>query len=196
VLHLGVCAAALSALGSGCSTGLPHVRTRNFELRIAPIPEGATPVFSWSGSRDDLKTYWGDQEISFRVSAWLPDDWRNAGDGRWRVEGRNAEGKPIPFLGVIHTDISESGSKTSVLIPPLDLSRVPDGLYVAIIPEVKLEGGRIVTVQPAAMLYEIRNHAFKPFRVRIPLAPARESELTPPPIPLPKKPVGSPIPVD
>ena len=91
---------------------------------------------------------------------------------------------------------NENDTELAVLVPPLDLSMAPDSLYLVIVPNVDVSDGRIVSIRPTAVLCEIRNHAFKPFRVKIPLAPDQESPLTPPPEPLPEPPAGTPIPME
>jgi len=182
---------------AGCSGALPRVRSGYLEKRIPGIPAGAKPVFSWSGSRSGLKTYWGDQDVSVQASAYFPKDWRNAGHGFWEVQAQNAKGKPIPFLGVIRRDVNEDGRKVTFLVPPIDLNKVPDGLYLIIAPNVQAEGGRITSIRPTGLLCEIRRHLFWPFRVKIPLLPAQASPLTPKPdvSPAQKRPPGTPIPM-
>ncbi len=160
------------------------------------IPKGAATIHSWRGERTDLKTYWGDQKVFIHVSAHLPEDWNKSGDGYWEVKAQNAEGKSIPFVGVIRRYVNENGTELAVLVPPLDLQRAPDGLYLVIIPNVEIRDGSVSSIRPSAMLSEIRNHSFKPFRVKILLFPEQESALTPAPEPLPDIPSGTPIPVD
>ena len=194
VLRLGLWLAAAGLLLTGCTAGLPRLRTEPFEKRIAAIPDGAAPLLSWHGGRRGLKTYWYDQDIAVEVTAYLPPDWRNPGDGCWRAKAVNGEGKPIPFLGVVRNYTNESGNPAAVLVPPLSLDEVADGLYLTITPDVRLDGGRILSVSPTATVVEIRRQVFRPFRVKIPLIPDHESELTPAPPPLPTKPAGTPIP--
>ena len=189
---VGLCLAA-GMLLAGCSTGLPDVRQDRLGQQMRDIPRGAAPIHSWYGSRADLHTYWGLQEVSVSATAYLPEDWKNPGDGYWRVEAQNAEGKNIPFIGVIRKYVNENGNEVSVLVPELDLNRAPDGLYLTILPNVELRDSRVVCLRPDAVLCEIRHHTFKPFRVRIPLIPENESPLTPIPEPLPEIPAGTPI---
>ena len=66
---------------------------------------------------------------------------------------------------------------------------VPDGLYLAIAPNIKTSEGGIVSVQPVAALLEIRSHTFKPFRFPILLIPDQESPFTPKPRLPPEAPV-------
>ncbi len=174
---------------------MPEIRPGLFEQRIRAIPKDAAPVYSWRGERTDLKTYWGDQEVSIHVSAYLPEDWNNPGDGYWQVTAQNGAGKLIPFIGVVRHYVNEKGTELAILVPSLDMQKTPDGLYLAIIPNVETGEGRVSSIRPIAMLCEIRNHSFKPFRVKIPLFPEKESELTPAPEPLPRMPPGTPIPV-
>ena len=55
-------------------------------------------------------------------------------------------------------------------------------------PNIKTSEGRLVSVQPVAVLLEIRGHIFKPFRFPIMLIPDQESPLTPKPQIPPKLP--------
>jgi hypothetical protein len=182
----------------GCAAGLPRIRTETFERRLPATPADAAPVFAWKGARADLKTYWGDQEAYVLARAYFPPASEQQGEGIWRVEGRNHEGKPLPFLGVIHKYVNESGTELAEILPRLDLSAVPDGLYLAVLPGVEVTDGKIAAIRPTVYLYEIRGHAWKPFRVRIPLVPEKESPLTPapPPSDMPAPLKGTPIPVD
>jgi hypothetical protein len=81
-----------------------------------------------------------------------------------------------------------------MLVPKLDLDSAPDGLYLAIAPNIKTSEGKPVSVQPVAVLLEIRGHMFKPFRFPIVLIPDQESPLTPKPEIPPEAPVGTPMP--
>ncbi len=200
----GLWLAGISVLIVGCSTGAPHgwrtslpkIRQSRFANRMRSIPEGAAPIYAWHGSRTGLKTYWGDQDLSVHVAAHLPSDWKQPGDGCWEVTAKNAEGKHIPFLGLVHTYLNENGNEMAVLVPPIDLQEVPDGLYTVIIPNVEARDGEIASVRPTALLFEVRHHSFKPFRVKIPLMPEQESALTPKPEEIPEVPAGTPIPID
>jgi len=187
---------AAGCLCGGCETGLPRVRAEWLENRMRAIPAGSAPVYAWRARRGDLKTYWDDQAVTIRARAWLPPDWNEPGDGCWEVEGRNHEGKAIPFLGVVRSFTNEQGSRLSEVVPKFDLDEAPDGLYLALLPGVTKEDGRVVSIRPAVLLREIRDHVWKPFSVRIPLRPEQESPVTPPPPETkPAPPKGTPIPV-
>ena len=182
---------------AGCSGGLPEIRQESLAQQIRNIPKDAAPLYSWQGSRDDLKTYWGDQAVSVRVKAFLPEKtWQQAGDGYWQVSAENSEGTRIPFIGVIHKYADQSGKESAVFLPPLDLNKAPDGLYLVIIPNIEMREGKIASIRPEASLREIRNHCFKPFAAPVPLIPQQESALTPKPAPRPAPPPGTPIPID
>ena len=189
---------AMTALASlaGCRSGLPIVDQERLRLELREISTCEGPVYSWHGSRSGLMTYWGKQRVSLDVKARLPADWKQPGDGAWRVEARNAEGKPLPFIGVVRTYTSENGDIQAVFVPPLDLDKAPDGLYIIVQPGIETQAGEVTVIRPTALLYEIRDHTFKPFRVKIFLFPAEESKLTPSPKPLPEIPTGTPISID
>jgi len=177
-----VCPAALwlAAAGlaiQGCLTGLPTVNIKPFGETMA----GDSPTCNWYASAINLKTYWGDQEVLLYVSAYLPDDWQRPGDGVWRVKALNAEGKPIPFLGVLRKRRDESGAESTTIVPRTEGKKLRDCLYIVIDPNITAEGGKIKCIRPICILCEIRDGAWKPFRVKIPLIPERRSELTPMP---------------
>lgn len=192
-LILGAAVGAVVACG-GCATGLPTIRPDMFAKRFAPLPRDAAPVFSWRGERKGLFTYWGRQDVNAVVRAYFPCLPRTTDDACWEVAVRNGEGKYIPYLGIIRSYRSETGATLSVVVPPIELSAVPDGLYVALLPEVTREGGEVRAIVVTAVLCEIRDHLWKPFRVRIPMVPQGVSTLTPAPPLLPEKPRGTPIP--
>jgi len=169
--------AALVAAASGCSTSMPTVR----QSQPAPLPANASPTFAWSGERDDLRTYWGPQDVSVEVSAWIPEDWADPYDGAWRVAGRNAEGKPLPFLGVIRRYKNENGTELAEIVPPVDLRKVKDCLYFTIDPRIETRDGKVVAIRPMALVVEVRRHTFTPFVVKVPLVPREVTELTPAP---------------
>lgn len=187
------CAVAAWAV-AGCTSLHPKLPANTVESKIAAIPEGAAPVLSWRRERKGFKTYWGDQDLLIEVSAYLPEGWRHGGDGFWRVKAVNAEGTPIPFLGVIRRYVDEKGTELAVIVPKVDLKRLSDGLYLAVIPGVEKEGEKIKAIRPKAMLYQIRRHAFTPFRVKIPLIPRKGSALTPRPE-IKEAPEGTPAPL-
>lgn len=191
--------AAAAILLSGCAgryPPLPRIRPEVLGLRLRSIPAGAAPTYSWRGARNKVQAYWSDQNIFARVEAYFPPDWAHPGDGFWEVRAENAEGKPIPFIGVIHRYRNENGTEIAVLVPPFDLLKAPDGLYLVIDPNIEIRDGAIARIRPLAMVIEIRDHCFKPFRVKMPLFPEQESERTPRPDPLPVPPAGTPIPVE
>ena len=181
---------------AGCTSGLPIVDQERLDLELPDISTHDGPVHSWYRSRSRLMTYWGEQQISLDVKARLPDDWKQPGDGAWHVETNNAEGKPLPFIGVVRTYTNENGDMQAVFVPALDLDKAPDGLYVIVQPGIETQDGSVTSIRPTALIYEIRDHTFRPFRVKIPLFPAQESILTPNPEALPEIPAGTPIRID
>jgi len=195
VLVLFIALTAMASL-AGCRSGLPIVNQERLGIELRDISTCEGSVYSWHGTRSGLMTYWGKQEISLDVEAWLPDDWKQPGDGAWRVEAHNAEGKPLPFIGVIRTYTNENGDIQAVFVPPLDLDKAPDGLYIIVQPGIETQADKVTVIRPTALLYEIRDHVFRPFRVKIPLSPSVESALTPNPEPLPQIPAGTPISID
>ena len=169
--------AAMSLLIAGCSTGLPTVDASRF----GQTTMSASPTCNWYGSGIDLKTYWGEQEVSVYASVHLPDNWQQPGDGTWCVKARNAEGKPIPFLGVLRRYRDNAGAESTMIVPRADEKKLQDCLYLVIDPNITTEGGKIKSVRPVAILCEIRNRSWKPFRIELPLIPAEQSDLTPMP---------------
>ena len=180
----------------GCNS---HVLPRNdpadLPLALQNIPEGATPVHSWKVAHRKLYTYWDIQQAWIEASAHFPKAWRRPGDGFWRVKAENGEGKPLPFLGVIVRYTNKNGTELAMVVPAVDLDKIPDGLYIVIEPNVTLKDGRIVKIQPEACVVEVRDHSFKPFQFKLPLVPDKETPLTPAPKLLPEEPEGTPIPV-
>ncbi len=196
----GFIAAALLCLAAGCgtTTNFPKLSDQQYRARVPAIPAGAAPVFAWRGSRQNLQTYWGLQSVSVEVSAHFPPTWQNPGDGFWSVAGKTGENRPLPFLGVVKRHQNENGTELTLLVPPLDLNSVRDGLYLVLVPGVARDPqhGSIAAITPELHLCEIRRHAFKPFRVRIPLEPLQASPLTPTPEVLPPLAIGTPIPLN
>jgi len=180
----------------GCASGLPVVDESALGIEMSDLSECDAPIYTWHGERDQLMTYWGPQQVSVDVTAALPMDWKEPGDGAWKVEAHNAEGKCLPFVGVIHTYTNEKGETQAVFVPPLDLNKASDCLYIIIEPGIEIEADKISVIRPAGYVYEIRDHTFRPFRVKIPLYPAKASELTPDPEPLPEVPAGTPIAIE
>ena len=154
---------------------------------------GASLVFNWHGSRSNLQTRWGNHGVLMDVTARLPENYSKAEDGSWQVKARTEGGRALPFIGVLHRYANENGTPLAVVVPAFDLSRMQDSLYVVIDPNVTTEGGKIRSVQPAAMVYEIHRHAFMPFRVKVPLLPESDSEMTPAPELIDYTPVGTPV---
>jgi hypothetical protein len=190
----GWCVAAIAALLAGCASDkLPEVPAKLFANRMSPIPQGAAPLYSWRRLQTGLKTYWRDQEINVQVRAYFPPDWRKPGDEFWELTAHNAEGRAVRFIGVERKYRNENGTELSMLVPKLPDS-TPDGLYLAISPNIKTSEGRLVSVQPVAALLEVRDHSFKPFRFPIALIPDQDSPLTPKPELPPEPPSGTPMP--
>lgn len=179
----------------GCAGNLPSNHSQRIEQRLMPIPATAAPVYSWHATRTGLKTYWGNQRVTVRVRAWLPEGCTNPEEGRWSLHATNEEGVPIPFLGIERRNLNENGHLTSVLIPPVEMSELTDGLYFILWPNAQVQDGRLVALQPTAALCEIRDNSFKPFCVKFPLIPDLTSALTPAPAPLPAAPEGTAIPL-
>lgn len=180
-------------LGCKSSNVLPDVK--NFSARAPAIAPDASPVYRWQGSRGGLFTYWGKQQISVDAKAFVPQDCKDARDSRWEASARNGEGKPIPFLGIIRRYTGENGTELTEIIPPVDLDKLADCLYLVIDPSITTDGAAVKSIQPVAMVTEVRNHTFKPFRVKIPLLPQQESPLTPKPV-IPEEPAGTPFPAN
>jgi hypothetical protein len=193
----GAFLAAVAALLVGCASDrLPEVPAKLFANRMSPIPPGAAPLYSWHRLQTGLKTYWHDQEVAVRVRAYFPPDWKKPGDEFWELTAQNAEGRAIRFIGVERKYRNENGTELSMLVPELNLDSTPDGLYLAIVPNIKTREGRLVSVQPVAALLEVRKHMFKPFRFPIRLIPDQDSPLTPKPDIPPPPPSGTPIPAE
>jgi hypothetical protein len=189
------CAAIVAFLAAGCASDkLPAVPARLFANRMSPIPQGAAPLYSWHRVQTGLKTYWRDQQITVRVRAYFPPDWKKPGDEFWELTAHNAEGCAVRFIGVERKYLNENGTELSMLVPKLDLNSTPDSLYLAIVPNVRTNDGRLVSVQPTAVLLEIRNHSFKPFRFPILLIPDQDSPFTPKPELPAEPPSGTPMP--
>jgi len=181
-------------LPAGCGVSLPRLREDLLEGRFPAMPEGAAPVLSWSGERGPLFTYWGRQHVRVSVRAFFPRGARKAEEGYWEVDARNAEGKRLPFLGFLKYRVNENGTRLAYLTPPVDLGAMPDGLYTGLRAELEARSGRLRRIALTALVFEIRGHVFKPFRVKIPLIPAQVSDLTPMPEPLPRPVEGTAVP--
>ncbi len=179
----------------GCrSTELPRLSSEHAEQRPPSLPEGAAPVYSWAGQRVGLRSYWYAQDVQVELKAWFPPQVERATDIRWEVSAVNSEGKPLPFLGVVQPYVNENGNELYQVVPEVDLDSLPDCLYVLLEPGLTLEEGKVVEAVPTAVVTEVRDHNFKPFRVRVPLAPREVSALTPAPEPIPDAPSGTAIP--
>jgi hypothetical protein len=179
----------------GCARTLPRIHSEYLDQRMTAIPPNAAPVFSWHAKRTGLKTYWYDQDVAITVQGHLPENWAEPGDGHWRVSVRNAEGKAIPYLGIQKRYRIPGRPESAVIVPPVDLDRLPDGLYCFLIPNVSLTLGKVTSIAPVVVITEVRDHAFKPFQFPIPLVPDRKSPLTPEPPPEPVAPEGTPLPL-
>ena len=153
---------------------LPRIERSVSQPALPDNPHNGT-LLSWNGSRTNLRTFWGSQDIRAHVRAFIPSNWARPGDGTWRVRARNGEAKPVPFLGVLRT--SEGGAE---IIPEIRITRLPDGLYSLIEPGVEKKHRELVSVRPRLLVCEIRNSRFQPFRVTIPLNPLHNSSLTAP----------------
>ena len=184
---------ALCALAGGCSSNqrLPDGKKVVIE-NLPDIPPDASPVFAWTIRKIVPHTYWRAQEILVQVRAHLPADYREVKDGLWEAKAQNAEGKVIPFIGVMRKRQTESG-RDVYEVPKLEMQRMTDGLYVAIDPNVTLADGKVASILPVAVLLEIRKHMLQPFRYRLPLIPQQDSPLTPRPV-LPVEPEGTVVP--
>ena len=195
VIRFGALVAAAGIPAAGCSPSnvLPNVAKASIQAPAA-IPQGASPVCAWHGSRSDLQTYWGLQQAVVEVRGYLPENYKDARDGFWEVKARSGDGKPIPFVGVIRRYLNENGTQLAEIVPKVDQDKIPDCLCVVIDPNVKLDGGKVASIQPVAIIYEIRDHEIKPYRMKVPLIPESESALTPKPV-VPDTPKGTPIPV-
>ncbi len=154
-----------------------YLQSRAEQLGSADEP---TEVLRWHGKRKDLHTYWGIKTVQIKAKTLFPENWQEAGDAAWNVDARTKGGTPLPFIGVVRNYENLNKTELSKLVPPLELPKIPDGLYVAIKPNVKNADQEIRTVEPVAYLCEIRDHSFQPFRVKIPLLPEGKESRTPP----------------
>jgi len=139
------------------------------------------PSYKWLGKHKGLRTYWGRKDVSIRVQAFFPQDWQYPGDAAWKVQASTENNMPLSFIGIIRRYTNRNQTQLAKIVPPLNLSKIKDGLYIAIDPDVVKKNEKIKTIQPVAVVCEIRDHAFQPFRVKIPLFPRNKSALTPPP---------------
>ncbi len=167
---------AVVSVAGGCSTGLPTIDTR----RLGKVEMAASPTCNWYGSAINLKTHWGEQDVLAYVSVLLPDNWQQPGDATWHVKAQNAQGRPIPFLGVLRRYRNEDGTESVMIVPPPE-KKLPDCLYLLIDPNITIEGGKIKSIRPVAILREVRKGAFTPSREKIQLIPDRDSEVAPMP---------------
>ncbi len=187
-------AAVVSLIVAGCARKLPYVRGEYIQSRAQTIPQGATPVFSWQGAQGVIFTYWGRQSATVRVRAWVPTGATAASDARWEVDARTGEGKPLPFIGVEKSYLNERGQEVAKLVPPLDLDRMPDGLYVVISPGMEFAQGKLSRIQPIANVREIRHKTITPLCFPVLLIPDAPSDLVPVPPPRPEEPEGTALP--
>jgi len=159
---------------TGCSS-IPKLPNNKAVVSGLPvISEGASPVYSWR-STQLAHTYWGAQEVTVSARAHVPQPPQ---DAVWEARAHNSQGKNIPYLGIVHKRKTESGEDVRMMIDPKDF---PDGLYVAIDPNITVADGQVAAIQPVAVLLEIRKHIFKPFACKVPLVPEQDSPLTPRP---------------
>lgn len=190
ILQFSIVVSAACVLLCGCR--------RQDENYVYPrtIPEGASPVYSWTGSHDDILSFWGDRSLNLTVKAYFPEGWKQPGDGYWDVCVTTEKGREAPMIGVVLWQPTMEGSRRSLIVPSIDLSKFEDGLYTVIDPNVTVENGRIVRIEPVALVPMIRNHMFTPFRPKVLLVPETESELTPAPDLPPPKHDGTPFPAE
>ena len=189
-----VLAAALLVGVAGCAEKLPTIRNTYVQSRAQTIPQDSTPVFSWQGAQRVIFTYWGRQSATIRLRVWAPPGATGAADARWEVLARTDEGKPIPFIGFEQRYVNEKGQELFKLVPPLDLERMPDGLYIVITPGMEFADGKLLRIQPIANVREIRHRTFTPLCFPILLIPDVPSDLTPVPPPRPEEPDGTALP--
>jgi len=189
ILRVSLVVLAACTLLAGCRRQEEFVYTRT-------IPEGASPVYAWRGSRNDIVSYWKDRAVTISAKAHFPEGWKQPGDGYWNVTGTTDKGRPIPFIGVLLWQPTVEGTRRPMIVPGFDINKVADGLYCFIEPNVTVANGKITCIEPVAYVCEIRDHMFKPFRPKVPLVPEEESPLTPAPELPPPAPEGTPIPMD
>ena len=158
----------------------PYIQTRQTEL--AANDNNAESIYSWHGSAKKLRTYWGIKDAEIEVQAYFPSNWEQAGDARWQVEASTKSGEPLPFIGILRRYKNRNNTKLAKIIPPLDLTQVKDGLYIVIHPGVKKSEKGIKKIAPTAYICEIRDQAFQPFRIEIPLIPEEVTAVTPAPV--------------
>jgi hypothetical protein len=153
--------------------------------QLAAIPAGADCVYAWSGKSRALMTYWGEQQLTLNCRGRFPRSWRKAGDETWEVRAVSAKGTPVPCLGVLRRWPDAQGRQQTEVLPPFDMGKVRDGLYLVMDTRVKLSGDAAdpatapQEIRPSALLIEIRGHCVKPFQVDIPLQPEKPGPLTP-----------------
>lgn len=172
---------------------LPAIAHDALGVRLPSLPPGAAPVYAWRAQTGVVFSYWGKQTFTVAARAAFPDDAASP-DGCWSLEIRSAVGTPVLPIGIERRYQNAEGKWEAVLVPEIDFDKVPDGLYAILIPGIKRNEGRIVSVTPTAVITEVRGHLLKPFRYPIPLVPVKEDPLTPPPPPPPPRPAGTPIP--
>ena len=154
-------------------------------------------ILHWHGSRRDLRTYWGRQHVRAVVSVRVPATWTEPSDAVWEVRARNHEDKPLPFLGTLDHYRNENGTRLSQILPAVDLESLPDGLYTVIDPNAEKTADDQFTARPVLYVCEVRGHAFKPFRARVPLQKSASTNLpdAEPPADAPPR-AGTPFPMN
>jgi hypothetical protein len=193
-LRAGFCLAVVWLMAGCAGTDLPAVRKDFIESRMRPMPPGAAPLYSWHGKLSNWPTAWGRQDIRISATLYVPPEWKNPGDEYWRVTGLNGEDKPVPLLGVRRPAVNENGTPIALIVPAVDFKTTPNGLYLIMVPNIQMAAGKVASIQPTAILCEIRKHIFQPFQLRIPLIPDAVSPVTPMPELPPETPAGTPVP--
>jgi hypothetical protein len=190
-------ALALTAIlaAVGCTPLYEPLPANQVKPSPSRIPEGAAPVHAWRAETPLLKTYWGDQVFRLECRGYFPASWRRGGDERWEVSCVNQVGTAVPCLGLLYRERNSLGQDTSEVLPPFDIGKLGDGLYLLVdsgvrtnVPAGPDAAPAIAEIRPAAEFVEIRRHLVWPFRIRIPLVPENPSALTPTPEGVPANP--------
>lgn len=166
---------------------LPKNRIEEDHLASIQLAD-ESPVYSWHGTYL-LTTYWGEQEVTGDVSAYISD----VENSKWRLSVKNREGVAVPFLGIRKTFTGDDAER-AVIVPEFSIDKLKDGLYCAVDPGIETLDGVITAIRPDLIIFEIRNHAFKPFKVELPLIPDTPSQLLPLPPHFPETLQGTPFP--
>jgi hypothetical protein len=161
---------------AGCSPFDPLPRLEPLGDRPR-IPAGASPVRSWHADSPVLSSPWGQQTVKVRCRGFFPAGWKRPGDEIWEVTATNQEGKPLPYLGIASVDRGRETIQAADIVPPVDASRLKDGLYIVmqsrvlLSPVVDRAPPGIIDIRPVAVVVEVRRKDLYYFQYELPLAP-------------------------